>query len=394
MANAAATRLQQQYNERYAEHERAPFSMVADIASSVAAMAAASVATPARVLQLVLVVDATHFMRPHWPALQHAFLKPLLAFLQKAAAATPGGAFAVELALVTFRDAPPIGDYLVRSSKWTSSLSVVNQWLQRVDFRGGGCSGRAHVCAGLCAALQLGMTRHADQRCVVLVSNGIAKAASCGVCELGGELAAHADAYSRQRVCLSIVAPQDAPEWRQLFASADPLRSAALDGTRWIWQPTQINTNTSKGTTHVAHFRALPVPVAAGLTFPVLFQGQLWIRTGAINVTVKAERIDYYDHVSDLFQPPPARLEVTQVGSVDQEKVRTIVSSCTPLLIDIGDDDGKRAMRALLPAPTMMGAVELSGRRGFITMRGEIVYWLIPRPRPVAVAQTPSAATP
>lgn len=203
-------------------------------------------------------------MRVHAEVLLRQYVLNLLLNLRSQTHAAAATAFVVEYALVTFRDIPPFADYLVRSSKFTTDPAMVHNWAKTIPFRGASTTGRTHVAAGLCAALQLGQQHDAHQRCVVLITNNVPRALSCGICEAGGDALSHASVAAQRRVCLSVISSRRLDELVNIFNNADLSRHGTLEGSSWVFSPLAVQSDPAKALypAHYVALRALAIPPA------------------------------------------------------------------------------------------------------------------------------------
>ena len=100
--------------------------------------------------QVVLVVDATTYMKAGWLSLYNSCIYPALTYLDARHRKPEPNLFVrTEFALVCFRDNAPYGDSLVDSRYFTSKLAHFNEWAKDIEFIGGGYVGGVYAKSAL-----------------------------------------------------------------------------------------------------------------------------------------------------------------------------------------------------------------------------------------------------
>nr|GEY44698.1 hypothetical protein [Tanacetum cinerariifolium] len=103
--------------------------------------------------QLVLVVEGTAALAPHWPTILDDYLPKLIRSFcgdETTEAATPY----VELALVVFNAHGSYSPFLVQRSGWTTSVDYFLEWLSAINFSGCGFC-EAAIAEGLAEVLMM-----------------------------------------------------------------------------------------------------------------------------------------------------------------------------------------------------------------------------------------------
>ncbi|CAI5482063.1 unnamed protein product, partial [Closterium sp. Yama58-4] len=217
--------------------------------------------------QVVVVVEGTASLGPSWALLRRLYLHPMLkAFCGVDSLTQKAGTAAVELALVVYHSHGPFSASLLQQTPFTASPAVFLSWLDALSFSGGGAA-HAAVAEALSEALLMlcptpsptatapaGVERHKH---VVLVAasppprlstpvvkpplpaapsaaaHGSAAAAGAGAGGGGGgawqaaqwwlasaHMVASLFAHPQLYVTLSLIAPRNVPQLRQLYVAA------------------------------------------------------------------------------------------------------------------------------------------------------------------------------
>ena len=171
--------------------------------------------------QVIIVVDCTGSMKPHWQFFKDFYLLPVIQQLStplRSTASDPPQR-ATEFALVEFQDLPPWGEFLVRSYPFTSDSKQLETWINEIQMSAGGHSTNA-VAEGLASCLQLfDFEDRARPKICILVANSYPYEHECRTPKAvyaGGDCYSLADSFAEKQILLSIFMPRKIERARYL----------------------------------------------------------------------------------------------------------------------------------------------------------------------------------